>query len=136
VNFANSGGTTVELVLDNSTGFHRTNRRFYRGWDDCEFGSARPKRCQHCRCGDEQDHLHGEWEWYRTLTLYNATDQALDSINFVGQYQLANFTIENDGAGHTLIVGPPISNDPSGAGGLTFRMSKAQFLDNFVGALR
>jgi hypothetical protein len=35
----------------------------------------------------------------------------------VGQYLLANFTIENDGAGHTLIVDPPIPNDAAGAGG-------------------
>ena len=44
-----------------------------------------------------------------TLTLYNAIGQALDSLTFAGNYQLANFTIESDGSGHTLIVDPPIS---------------------------
>ena len=44
-----------------------------------------------------------------TLTLYNASGQALDSINFDGNYQLANFTIENDGDGGTLIVDPPVN---------------------------
>jgi hypothetical protein len=44
-----------------------------------------------------------------TLTLYNATGQALDSINFTGNYQLANFIIKDDGDGHTLIVDPPVN---------------------------
>jgi hypothetical protein len=34
----------------------------------------------------------------------------LDSINFAGNYQLANFIIEDDGEGHTLIVDPPVTN--------------------------
>ncbi|MGB7603219.1 MAG: hypothetical protein WBM24_23150, partial [Candidatus Sulfotelmatobacter sp.] len=44
-----------------------------------------------------------------TLTLYNAQGQALDGITFAGSYHLANFTIESDGSGHTLIVDPPTS---------------------------
>jgi hypothetical protein len=44
-----------------------------------------------------------------TLTLYDASGQALDSINFTGSYQLANFTIESDGNGGTLIVDPPVN---------------------------
>jgi hypothetical protein len=50
-----------------------------------------------------------------TLTLYNAQSQALDSITFVGSYQLANFIIESDGSGHTLIVDPPTSTAPNSA---------------------
>src|SRR5262249_21338018 len=49
-----------------------------------------------------------------TLTLYNANGQELDSLGFVGQYQLANFVIEDDGAGHTLIVDPPVVNALAG----------------------
>ena len=45
-----------------------------------------------------------------TLTLHDANGQALDSITFDGSYQLANFTIENDGSGNTLIVDPPVSS--------------------------
>jgi predicted dehydrogenase len=44
-----------------------------------------------------------------TLTLYDANGHALDSINFDGNYQLANFTIESDGEGGTLIVDPPVN---------------------------
>jgi autotransporter-associated beta strand protein len=44
-----------------------------------------------------------------TLTLHDASGQALDSINFDGNYQLANFTIESDGDGGTLIVDPPVN---------------------------
>jgi hypothetical protein len=53
-----------------------------------------------------------------TLTLYNANGQVFDCLNFVGSYQLANFTIENDGTGHTLIVDPPVANNQSGCGQL------------------
>jgi autotransporter-associated beta strand protein len=45
-----------------------------------------------------------------TLTLYDANGQVLDNINFTGNYQLANFTIENDGNGGTLIVDPPVNS--------------------------
>jgi hypothetical protein len=51
-----------------------------------------------------------------TLTLYNANGQALDSINFDGTYQLANFTIESDGNGGTLIVDPPVNTSGQTAG--------------------
>ncbi len=46
-----------------------------------------------------------------TLTLYNTSGQALDSINLDGNYQLANFTIEGDGNGGTLIVDPPVNGN-------------------------
>ncbi len=48
-----------------------------------------------------------------TLTLFNANGQSLDSLTFAGNYQLANFTIENDGSGNTLIVDPPVSQPAS-----------------------
>jgi hypothetical protein len=51
-----------------------------------------------------------------TLTLYNAQGQSLDSITFAGSYQLANFTIEDDGSGHTLIVDPPVRSGTSTIG--------------------
>jgi hypothetical protein len=47
------------------------------------------------------------------LTLYDAQGHALDSINFNGNYQLANFTVEDDGSGNTLIVDPPVTTPTS-----------------------
>jgi len=47
-----------------------------------------------------------------TLTLHDANGHALDSLVFAGSYQLANFAIENDGSGNTLIVDPPGSAGP------------------------
>ncbi len=48
-----------------------------------------------------------------TLTLENAQGQALGSITFGGSYQLGNFTIENDGSGHALIVDQPVLDNTS-----------------------
>ena len=48
-----------------------------------------------------------------TLTLDNAQGQALDSVTFVGSYQLANFIIENDGSGHALIIDQPVLDNAS-----------------------
>jgi len=66
-----------------------------------------------------------------TLTLYNANGQALDSITFAGNYQLANFIIENDGNGHTLIVDPPVSTAIV-ASASDQRLDGAGASDNFV----
>jgi autotransporter-associated beta strand protein len=52
-----------------------------------------------------------------TLTLHDANGQALDSISFTGNYQLANFTIESDGDGGTLIVDPPVKTGGQAPGG-------------------
>jgi hypothetical protein len=41
--------------------------------------------------------------------LHDANGQALESLNFTGNYQLANFTIESDGNGGTLIIDPPVN---------------------------
>jgi serralysin len=59
-----------------------------------------------------------------TLTLYNAGGQALDSINFNGNYQLANFTVEDDGNGHTLIVDPPVNTNGQTPGNTTVAASQ------------
>jgi hypothetical protein len=56
-----------------------------------------------------------------TLTLYNANGQTLDHIIFSGSYQLANFTIENDGDGHTLIVDPPVSTGGQSPASMTMQ---------------
>ena len=70
--------------------------------------------------------------------MYNANGQALDSINFNGNYQLANFTIENDGDGGTLIVDPPVTTNAQApvqtvaASGPNQVLSGSAPIDNFV----
>jgi hypothetical protein len=44
-----------------------------------------------------------------TLTLENSSGQTLASLNFDGNYQLANFTITSDSNGDTLIFDPPVN---------------------------
>ena len=108
VNFTNSSGNTGELVLDDSkdfsgaitgfTGDGTTTNSDLIDVTDVNIADVALNKTTYT------DHGNGTG----TLTLYNASGQALDSINFNGNYQLANFTIENDGDGGTLIVDPPV----------------------------
>ena len=73
-----------------------------------------------------------------TLTLYNANGVVLDSLKFVGNYQLANFIIENDGSGNTLIVDPPANTSSQPQAGSIVASAPNQTLsgsapsDNFI----
>jgi hypothetical protein len=116
VAFANSNGTTGELVLDNSSGFTgqivgfagdgTTANSDLFDLADVNIADVVTSKTTYVDNGNGTG----------TLTLYDANGQALDSFNFVGHYQLANFTIENDGAGHALIVDPPVIDNLSNAG--------------------
>ena len=109
VSFTNSNGNTGELVLDNSKAFTgqivgfagdgTTSNSDLIDLTDVNIADVATNKTTYSDNGNGTG----------TLTLHDANGQALDSINFVGSYQLANFTIENDGSGHTLIVDPPVS---------------------------
>src|ERR1700733_2143025 len=109
VSFANSNGNTGELVLDNAKAFTGQIVGFAGNGTssnsdlidlaDVNIASVAMKTTY-----TENGNGTG------TLSLYDANGHALDHITFDGSYQLANFTIENDGSGHTLIVDPPASS--------------------------
>ena len=111
VNFTNSSGTTGELVLDDSkdfsgaiagfTGDGTTANSDLIDVTDVNIADVATSKTTYT------DHGNGTG----TLTLYDANGHALDSINFDGNYQLANFTIESDGNGGTLIVDPPVNTN-------------------------
>jgi FecR protein len=113
VSFANSNGNTGELVLDNAKAFSGQIFGFAGGGAisnsdlidlaDVDITSVAMNKTSYTQNGNGTG----------TLTLYNANGHALDHITFDGNYQLANFTIENDGGGHTLIVDPPASSGAS-----------------------
>ena len=104
-------GNTGELVLDNSKAFTGSIVGFTGDGTvsnsdlidvaDVNIADAAMNKTTYA------DHGNGTG----TLTLYGANGQALDSINFAGTYQLANFTIESDGDGGTLIVDPPVNTN-------------------------
>jgi FecR-like protein len=110
VSFANNHGSTGELVLDESSAFTGQIAGFagngsVSGSDlvdltDVDIASVAMDKTSYTPNGNGTG----------TLTLYNANGHALDHITFDGSYQLANFTIENDGSGHPLIVDPPTSS--------------------------
>jgi VCBS repeat-containing protein len=109
VSFANGNGNTGELVLADSKDFTGTIVGFTGDGTisnsdlvdlaDVNIANVALNKTTYTDHGNDTG----------TLTLYNANGQALDSINLSGTYQLANFTIENDGDGGTLIVDPPVN---------------------------
>ena len=111
VSFANGNGNTGELVLANSKDFTGTIVGFTGDGTisnsdlvdlaDVNIANVALNKTTYTDHGNDTG----------TLTLYNANGQALDSINLSGTYQLANFTIENDGDGGTLIVDPPVNTN-------------------------
>ena len=113
MSFTNSNGNTGELVLDNSKAFTgqivgfagdgTTSNSDLINLADVNFADVAIDRTTYTDNGNGTG----------TLTLHDANGQTLDSITFAGSYQLANFTIENDGNGHTLIVDPPVSTSPA-----------------------
>jgi hypothetical protein len=108
VSFTNSNGNTGELVLDSSKDFAgqiagfagdgTTSNSDLIDLTDVNIADVAINKTTYTDNGNGTG----------TLTLNNTSGQALDSITFVGSYQLANFTIESDGSGHTLIVDPPV----------------------------
>ena len=110
VSFANGSGTTGELVLENSTAFTGSVAGFAGNGTishsdlidlaDLNFASVATNKTTFTENGNDAG----------ILTLYNGSGQVLDSLMFDGHFQLANFTLENDGSGHTLILDPPLSS--------------------------
>ena len=111
VNFTNTAGTTGDLVLADSKDFTGTITGFAGDGTisnsdlidlaDVNIANVALSKTTYTDHGNDTG----------TLTLYNANGQALDSVNFEGSYQLANFTIESDGNGGTLIVDPPFTTN-------------------------
>ncbi|MGB9117736.1 beta strand repeat-containing protein, partial [Bradyrhizobium sp.] len=116
VSFTNSNGNTGELVLDNSKAFTgqivgfagdgTTSNSDLINLTDVNIADVAINKTTYTDNGNGAG----------TLTLYDANGQALDSLTFAGSYQLANFIIESDGSGHTLIVDPPASASQSVGG--------------------
>ncbi|HET7885165.1 MAG TPA: hypothetical protein VFL62_02955, partial [Bradyrhizobium sp.] len=110
VSFTNSTGTTGELLLADSKDFTGSITGFAGDGTivnsdlidvaDVNFANV---------ATDKTTYTENSAGTGGTLTLHDANGQVLDSINFTGNYQLANFTIEDDGTGGTLIVDPPVS---------------------------
>jgi fibronectin-binding autotransporter adhesin len=130
VDFTNTTGTTGALVLDDSKDFTGTISGFA---GDGTVANSNLIDITDLNIADVatgkttySDHGNGTG----TLTLYNASGQAIDSINFDGNYQLANFTIEDDGAGHTLIVDPPVNTNGQTPGNTTVASSSADAAAN------
>jgi hypothetical protein len=111
VRFTNSNGATGELVLENSkdfsgqivgfAGYGASSNSDLINLADIYFADIALDKTVYVDNGDGTG----------TLTLKNTQDQALDSLTFVGSYQLANFTVENDGSGHALIFEQSILNN-------------------------
>jgi hypothetical protein len=111
VNFTNSTGTTGELLLADSKDFTGTIAGFTGDGTvansdlidlaDVQIAGVATNKTTYTDHGDGSG----------TLTLYDAQGHAIDSLNFDGNYQLANFTIEDDGSGGTLIVDPPVNTN-------------------------
>jgi hypothetical protein len=109
VSFANDHGNTGELVLDASRSFTGQISGFSGNGSisnsdlidlaDISIASVALSKTTYTPQVNDAG----------TLTLYDNNGHALDSITFDGSYQLANFVIQDDGNGHTLIVDPPAS---------------------------
>ena len=134
VSFANANGTTGELVLGNSTAFTGSIAGFTGNGTishsdlidlaDVSFASVATNKTTFTDNGNDTG----------TLTLYSGSGQLLDSVTFGGNYQLANFTLENEGRDHTLILDPPASaiSAPGNGVGLPNANSGANALNSFV----
>jgi hypothetical protein len=116
VSFTNSNGNTGELVLDNSKAFTGQIVGFA---GDGTISNSDLIDLADVNIADvaiDKTTYTDNGNGTGTLTLHDANGQTLDSLTFAGNYQLANFTVENDGSGHTLIVDPPASTSPAVSG--------------------
>ena len=110
VSFINNSGTTGELVLTDSKDFTghilgfagdgTTANSDLIDIGDVDFANVALEKTAYIDNGDGTG----------TLTLYDADGHILSSIDFVGNYELANFTIESDGNSGTLIIDPPVQS--------------------------
>ena len=108
VSFTNSNGNTGELVLHDSKDFTGQIVGFAGDGTIANSDLIDLANVNIADIAMDKTTYTDNGNGSGTLTLYNAQGQALDSITFVGSYQLANFIIENDGSGHTLIVDQPV----------------------------
>jgi hypothetical protein len=116
VNFANNTGNTGELLLTDSKDFTGSITGFAGDGTiansdlidatDVNFANV---------ATDKTTYTENAAGTGGTLTLHDANGQVLENINFTGDYQLANFTVESDGSGGTLIVDPPVNTPPNPA---------------------
>jgi len=113
VSFTNSAGNTGELVLDSSSAFTGKIVGFVGDGTIANSDLIDLGDVNIANVAINKTTYTDDGNGSGTLTLYNASGQALDSIQFAGNYQLANFTIENDGTGQTLIVDPPVASGSS-----------------------
>ena len=120
ITFANSTGTTGELVLADSKDFSGTIVGFT---GDGTTANSDLIDATDVNIADvaisKTTYTENAAGTGGTLTLHDANGQVLDSVNFDGNYQLANFTIESDGDGGTLIVDPPVNTSGQAPGGTT-----------------
>ncbi len=108
--FGNQSGTTGALVLNDSADFTGVITGFAGDGTLSNSDSIDLKDVNIADVATNKTTYTDNGNGTGTLTLFNASGQALDSITFAGSYQLANFTIESDGNGHTLIVDPPAAS--------------------------
>ncbi|HZR76821.1 hypothetical protein [Bradyrhizobium sp.] len=137
IDFTNSSGNTGELLLNDSHDFTGTIVGFAGDGTiansdlidvtDVDFANV---------ATDKTTYTENAAGTGGTLTLHDANGQVLDSINFTGSYQLANFTVESDGSGGTLIVDPPVDSSTAAntivASGADQTLSGSGASDNFV----
>ncbi len=130
VDFTNTTGTTGELLLDDFKDFTGAIAGFAGDGTvaNSDLIDITDLNIADVATGKTTYSDHGNGTG--TLTLYNASGQALDSINFDGNYQLANFTVEDDGTGHTLIVDPPVNTNGQTPGNTTVASSSADAAAN------
>jgi fibronectin-binding autotransporter adhesin len=110
VTFTNTTANTGELVLDDSKDFTGTVAGFTGDGTTANSDLIDITDIQIADvAANKTTYTENAAGTGGTLTLYNASGQALDSIDFDGNYQLANFIIENDGEGGTMVVDPPVN---------------------------
>jgi FecR protein len=108
VSFTNSDGNTGELVLNDPKDFTGQIAGFAGDGTIANSDLINLTDVNFANIAMDKTTYTDNGNGIGALTLYDTKGQALDSITFVGNYQLANFTIETDGDGHTLIVDQPV----------------------------
>ncbi len=116
VSFTNGNGNTGELVLDNSKDFTGQILGFAGDGTTSNSDLIKLTDVSIADVAMNKTTYTDDGNGTGTLILHNANGQVLDSLTFAGSYQLANFIVESDGAGHTLIVDPPVSSGTATVG--------------------
>ena len=110
ITFANGAGTTGELKLDDSKDFTGKIVGFAGDGSLANSDQIDIKDINFVDVAMDKTAYADNGDGTGTLTLYDVDGHILTSITFVGSYELANFTIENDGSGGVLIVDPPVQS--------------------------